>query len=169
MKLIPDITRFARSFLVAVENPLLGTWQLKSYVATTGSGEKSMPYGEHPCGYLSYSADGRMHAIGTADGRLAPPQSTTLADGDLATLHRTMFAYAGTYSVAADRVIHRVDVSWNQTWNGTDQIRFFALIGDTLTLTSQAINPLNAVESTYVVVFQKLKQCRRRSSASRFV
>jgi Lipocalin-like domain len=47
-------------------NPLIGTWKLNSYVMTTTTGERSTPFGEHPSGYLSYSSDGRMHAIGTA-------------------------------------------------------------------------------------------------------
>src|SRR5579872_1027571 len=112
---------------------LIGTWRLKSYVATTYSGESSRPYGAFPSGYLSYSADGRMQVIGTADGRSAPPQSTD-SDEHLATLQRTLFAYAGSYSVEDDKVIHHVEVSWNQEWNGTDQVRCFALVGNTLTL-----------------------------------
>jgi hypothetical protein len=34
-----------------------------------------------------------------------------------------MFAYAGPYTVKHDRVIHHTDMSWNGTWDGTDQIR----------------------------------------------
>ena len=58
--------------VAAGSNPLLGTWKLKSYVATTHAGEQSTPYGAHPTGYLSYSADGRMQAIGISDGRAGP-------------------------------------------------------------------------------------------------
>ena len=53
-------------------NPLLGTRKLKSYVVTYAAGRQSNPYGEHPTGYLSYSADGRMQAIGVANGRIVP-------------------------------------------------------------------------------------------------
>jgi len=68
---------------------LLGTWKLKSYVTTTGTGEKSTPYGEHPIGYLSYSADGRMQAIGTSSGRIAP-LDLALTDEERVALHETM-------------------------------------------------------------------------------
>lgn len=27
-----------------------------------------------------------------------------------------MFAYSGSYTVVADRVIHHVDMSWNEAW-----------------------------------------------------
>src|SRR4051812_30308802 len=99
-------------------NPLLGTWELKSYVAITETGEKSDPYGERPTGYLSYSADGRMHAIGIADGR-AVSQRADPTDEERATLWNTMFAYAGSYTVDANKVMHHVDISWNQVWTGT--------------------------------------------------
>lgn len=36
----------------------------------------------------------------------------------------TMFAYSGSYTVEADRVIHHVDMSWNEAWSDTDQLRF---------------------------------------------
>src|SRR5271169_720470 len=93
-------------------NPLLGTWKLKSHIATTDAGERTTPYGERPTGYLTYSADGRMQVIGTSDGRTAP-QGDTPTDSERLTLYDTMFAYAGTYTVAVDKVIHHVDISWN--------------------------------------------------------
>src|SRR6516225_9963767 len=56
------------TFTLADENPLLGTWKMKSFVReVTATGEKYNQLGEHPTGYLSYSADGRMYAIATAD------------------------------------------------------------------------------------------------------
>ena len=87
---------------LASGNPLLGTWKLKSYETTTGTGEKSAPYGDHPIGYLSYSADGRMQVIGASSGRAVPRDLAPTDDEQLA-LHKTMFAYAGTYSVEAAR------------------------------------------------------------------
>ena len=56
------------------------------YTETADAGVRSTPYGENPTGYLSYSADGRMHVIGAASGRMAqagpnPP------DNDLVVLH----------------------------------------------------------------------------------
>ena len=58
---------------LAAENPILGTWKLQSLVfeapATT---KRSRPFGDHPDGYLSYSPDGRMYAIGVAEDRPKP-------------------------------------------------------------------------------------------------
>jgi hypothetical protein len=136
-------------------NPLLGTWRLKSCVATTAAGVRATPYGENPAGFLSYSADGRMQAMGAARGRVAsaafhPPDSERVA------LYDTMFAYAGTYSVEADRVIHHVDISWNEIWTGTDQIRSFELNGDTLTLTTNFTDPQSHAKVHYALEWERV-------------
>jgi hypothetical protein len=141
---------------LADRNPLLGTWRLKSYVATTDAGEKSMPYGVHPNGYLSYSVEGRMQVIGTSDGRIAPhPAAPT--DDERMMLYETMFAYAGTYEVEAGKVIHHVDISWNHAWTGTDQVRFYEVTGNTLTITSRLIDPASGKEAQYVVLWEKVE------------
>jgi Lipocalin-like domain len=65
---------------LAGENPLLGTWKLKSWVReVTATGEEFNQMGEHPNGYLSYSADGRMYAIITADRIKGTSNNTTIS------------------------------------------------------------------------------------------
>src|SRR5690242_3828865 len=81
---------------LADENPVLGTWKLKSWVREVmATGEKFNQMGEHPNGYLSYSADGRMYAIITADNRTKPSEANPTAE-ERGKLHQTMSAYAGT-------------------------------------------------------------------------
>ena len=54
----------------AADNPLIGTWKLKSYTReVAATSERVNERGEHPNGYLSYSPDGRMYAIITWEGR----------------------------------------------------------------------------------------------------
>lgn len=85
-------------------NPVLGTWKLKSFVReVTATGEKFNQMGERPSGYISYSADGRMYAIATSHNRIKPGDADA-ADEERVKLHRTMFAYAGTYSLEGDKV-----------------------------------------------------------------
>ena len=136
-------------------NPLLGTWKLKSYVVTTAAGVQPTPYGETPTGYLSYTADGRMQVIAAANGRIVPAGPTP-PDNERVALYDTMFAYAGTYSVEADKVIHHVDISWNEAWTGTDQIRHFQLEGNTLTLTTRITDSASNTEAHYAVVWEKV-------------
>lgn len=136
-------------------NPLLGTWKMKSHVVTTATGKRSTPYGESPTGYLSYSIDGRMQVIGGASGRIAPVGPTP-TDRERLALHDTMFAYAGRYSIESNKVIHHVEISWNESWTGTDQIRFFVVSGNTLTLTTRISNPATGIDAQYSVVWEKV-------------
>ena len=103
-----------------------------------------------------------MQEIGTANGRLVP-RDPAPTDEEIATLHKTMFAYAGTYSVEvgaysaeAGKVVHHVDISWNQAWNGTDQERFYEVSGDTLTITARAIDPDSGTQAEYAIVWEKV-------------
>ena len=136
-------------------NPLLGTWRLRSYIVTTDAGTISMPYGERPSGSLTYSPDMRMHVIGTADVRPVPRGSTT-RDDERVVLYNTMFAYAGTYSFDDRAVTHHVDVSWNEAWTGTDQVRFYEIHADTLNILSRAIDPTHK-EALFTLVWQRVE------------
>jgi hypothetical protein len=116
--------------------PVLGTWQLRTYVRERLSdGQRHNQFGEAPVGYIGYAADGRMYAIFTRDDRVAP-RDVVPTDEEGVQLLGTMVAYAGTFSLGENVVVHHIDTSWNQAWTGTDQIRHFVLEGDTLTITT---------------------------------
>ena len=72
-----------------IVSSLLGTWKLNSHVVTGATGERTTPYGEHPMGYLSYSADGRMQVIGAASGRMVLA-GTNPSSGDRTTFVDTV-------------------------------------------------------------------------------
>ena len=141
----------------AADNPLLGTWKLKSFVReVAATGERYNERGEHPNGYLSYSADGRMYAIITWGDRVAP-RDVVPTDAERIKLYSSMIAYAGTYTLDAEKVVHHVDTSWNQNWTGTDQVRFYKLDGNTLTITSAlAKNFTDGREGRSILVWEKL-------------
>ena len=141
----------------AADNPLIGTWKLKSYVRElAATGERYNERGEHPNGYLSYSADGRMYAIITWDNRAAPGDVVPTNEERIK-LFSTMISYAGTYTFDAEKVVHHVDISWNQNWTGTDQVRFYELDGNTLTITSApARNFTDGREGRSILVWERL-------------
>ena len=141
----------------SAENPLVGTWKLKSYVReVAATGERYNERGEHPNGYLSYSADGRMYAIITWENRIAPRDIVPTND-ERVKLFSTMISYAGTYTFDAEKVVHHVDISWNQNWTGTDQVRFYKLDGNTLTITSAlSRNFTDGREGRSILVWEKL-------------
>jgi hypothetical protein len=118
---------------------LHGSWRLVSFhTELRGSGERIEPWGADPNGYLVFGSDGRMMVLVTAKAR--EPGST---EGQLATLFRTLMAYTGRYRIERDRFIAKIDSSWNEAWNGSEQERFFELDGDTLVVsTAWMANPL---------------------------
>jgi len=68
----------------------------------------------------------------------AQPVSLPPTDQDKIRLFDSMLAYAGTYTVDDEKAVHHVDASWNQSWTGTDQVRFYTLRGNTLTISGAA-------------------------------
>ena len=141
--------------LMAAKNPLVGTWKLKSYIVIKATGELVTPYGDSPMGYLTYTPNGRVQVIGVANGRRMPA-GTSPPDNERVALYDTMFAYAGTFSIEGDKVIHQVDVSWNEAWTGTDQIRTFAMSGDVLTITARIRDPESGGENHYALAWEKV-------------
>jgi hypothetical protein len=73
-----------------LDAPHAGTWKLKSLVREiSATGEKINQQGEHPNGYLSYSAEGRMIAIVTSDNRVKP-RKVNPEDEERIKLHQTL-------------------------------------------------------------------------------
>lgn len=115
-------------------SPLVATWRLRSHVQqTVETGETAEPRGPHPGGLLTYTADGRFSIIAVPGDRRAPAQ-VLVTDAEAVDLFRGLTAYAGRYSVDGDRVIHHIEVSWNELWAKTDQVRRFEVDGDMLTI-----------------------------------
>jgi len=116
---------------------LYGTWQLVSATRViVATGVRTNAYGPAPKGYLTYGNDGRMSAIIVDTTRSKPADRAIITDGERAALHKTMLAYAGTFSVEGSTVHHCVDISWNESYTGTNQVRHARLDGDTLYLTT---------------------------------
>jgi hypothetical protein len=65
-----------------------------------------------------------------------------------------MVAYSGRYTVEGEKVVHHVDISWNESWTGTDQVRFFELEDDKLTITAP-VDAINGLESISVLVWER--------------
>lgn len=143
---------------LAADNPILGTWKLQSLVyEVRATGQRSSPFGDHPDGYLSYSADGRMYAIGVVEDR-PKPRDLVATDEEKVELQGSMFAYAGTYTADGEKVVHHVDISWNQSWTGTDLVRLYKLDGNTLTITAdRAQSSIAGEEGEVILVWAKVQ------------
>ena len=141
----------------ASEDSIVGIWKIQSFVReVVGTGQRYNEFGERPDGYISYLPDGRMHAMLVADNRVKPTGALP-TDEEKAKLFGTMIAYAGTYRIDGEKVIHDVQVSWNQLWTGSQQVRFFKAESDTLTITTAvAKSPRDGLEGRTIVVFKKV-------------
>jgi Lipocalin-like domain len=53
-----------------------------------------------------------------------------------------MMAYTGRYRVEGEKFITKVDVSWNELWNGSEQERFYKLDGNRLDIVSDWVQHL---------------------------
>jgi hypothetical protein len=141
---------------------LLGNWRLKSFVReVTGTGERYDQLGAHLDGYINYAADGRMFGFFVGEGQ---PRSAgdVPSDAERIQLHKPMLAYGGTYSVAPGKVTHHVDIAWNGARLGSDQVRYFTIAGNTLTLkTAPNKSPVDGREGVGILVFEKVQQATR--------
>ncbi|HLZ63006.1 MAG TPA: lipocalin-like domain-containing protein [Ktedonosporobacter sp.] len=105
---------------------LCGVWRLRS-AEVRCKGEKVVyPWGSTPDGYLFYTNNGQM-AVLLAHAQRTPGASADLWAGseeELARAARTFIAYAGTYQVCGQTIVHQVEISLYSNWVGSEQIRF---------------------------------------------
>ncbi|MEE7451479.1 hypothetical protein MRF4_28970 [Methylobacterium radiotolerans] len=107
---------------------VVGTWRLVTATRKiVDTGETVDAYGgPNPTGWINYGRDGRMMVVCAYEGRDRPVANDKMSDADRIKLHKTFFAYAGTYRFEGDRIIHDIDTSWNEAWTGTSQVRHVA-------------------------------------------
>jgi hypothetical protein len=138
---------------------LYGTWRLISDVRQdVATGVKTDNLGKSPHGFLTYGRDGRMSVIVVAEGRHKPADLAKLSDLDRATLFRTMISYGGTFSFDGKIVTHHVDISWNENWTGTDQIRNVRRDGGRLYITTNPQpSPIDGKMTIGILTWERMK------------
>ena len=138
---------------------LYGTWKLVSFTQRFVATDETIDvFGRNPKGFLSYSRDGRMNAILVKDVRPKQADMAQATTEDKVQLFSSMYAYAGTFTVDGNTVTHHVDISWNENWTGTDQVRNVRLDGERLYIST---NPQsNGIDGRIIVaelVWEKVK------------
>lgn len=137
---------------------LVGTWRLVSFESRTTGGEIRHQLGRAPRGQLLYDVAGHMSA------QLMDPERSQFASGDLARGSDTevraamvgYIAYYGTYTLDLSRgvVTHHVQGALFPNWVGGDQVRYFKLDGNWLTITTPPIR-IGGEDSTTVLVWER--------------
>ena len=144
----------------AEDQVLEGTYKLISSTRKIlETGQVVDTYGKQPTGYINYGRDGRVLVLVVWDknDRPAPDNIAGMTDEQRANLFRTMLAYGGTYKSDGHTIEHHIDISWNQAWTGTTQIRDVRKEGDKLIYTTRPA-PFSAdgKMSVVTVIWQKV-------------
>jgi hypothetical protein len=120
---------------------LVGTWQVTSFALRfVDNNEVIRPLGDRVGGYIQYLPGGHMVAF-LVGGERKAPAAPTITDAERAELFTGILtAYAGTYNVDGNKIVHHVVASWNEAWTGTEQVRYFKLDGKKLTIDTAPLN-----------------------------
>lgn len=141
-----------------VPQQLIGTWRLVSNtLEEVASGRKTDLMGKDPVGFINYGADGRMMILQVRSDRVKP-QGPVPTPSEAETLFKSFLGYAGTYSISGTTITHHVDLSWNEAWTGTDQMRTFSFEGNRVTLATEAsADPIHGIVGVRRLVWEKVK------------
>lgn len=139
-----------------VSQRILGTWQLVGVTREeVPSGIVTTFMGAAPRGYIHYGADGRMMVVITQSGR-TPPQGAVATAAEAEALFRSMTSYTGTYTIDGNVLTHHVELSWNEAWSGTRQVRTATFEGNRVTLaTPVSPDPVDGRRSIRRMVWEK--------------
>ena len=137
---------------------LHGTWKMLSWTTEDlVTGETVDALGANPQGYITYTPDGRVMVLVLRSDRKRPAALVPTNEEKIA-LYDSLFAYAGTYTVDHEKVIHHIDMSWNHSWTGTSQIRYLTIGDDELTYVGKpAKNPMTGRDCVHTVRFRRVR------------
>jgi hypothetical protein len=108
---------------------LAGSWKLTSWTIQVIDGEAAQPFGPNPKGRAVFTPDG-FSAFMIA----RPDRKPATNDADAAALLKSLMVYTGKFTIDGDKLTTNVDLSWNEIFTGTAQVRFFKLEGDKLSI-----------------------------------
>lgn len=128
------------SLAVGAREQLVGSWDLVAVENRGSDGNVERPFGEHPRGRITYTADGFLgaHVMHEQRAAFATAGLYSGTPAEKAAAYDSYIAYYGRFDVdpAAHTVTHAITGSLFPNWSGSSQTRFYALDGDTLTLST---------------------------------
>lgn len=110
---------------------LVGSWRLVSYeLRVVGEdGPARQVFGPHPFGRLILLPSHYMAAF-ISKPDLVPPTN----EAESAALLSSMIAYTGKFRLEGDKFITEVDGAWNEIYKANEQIRYFTVEGNSLSI-----------------------------------
>jgi len=145
--------------VVAGNEQFYGTWRLVSFTVTVlATGETTDVFGKSPHGFINYGRDGRVLVLIVSDKRPKPTDLAKVTDQERVELFKSGIAYGGTYTYDGKTVKHHIDISLNETWTGTDQVREVKFDGNRLILaTRPAPSPVDGKVQTAVLIWERVQ------------
>jgi hypothetical protein len=138
-----------------VPEQLFGTWkQLSGRYVDVDTEEERPGLSQAPNGYIHFARNGRLFNM-TVDSARQKPAGLRATDDEAQALFRTLIAYTGTFEVQGNQVLFDVDVSWNESWTGSRQVRSFELAGDHLKISADIINPMTGRPARHQLAFKR--------------
>ncbi len=139
-----------RTLMIPLQEPpgadaIIGTWRLRSWQAVTATDEEPInePFGTDPVGFITFTPEGMMQGQMMASDRprFASERTTAVQFGagdpdEIVAAFNSYLGYSGRYQAdpGAGRLVTVVECASIPDWIGSEQIRFFAVRGDTLTI-----------------------------------
>ena len=126
-----------------VVDQFIGTWRLIKWTAKPAAGDVFYPFGDDAVGQIVYDAQGYMMVeIMKKERKLFA--SNDLLNGsveEILAAYNGFVSYSGTYfiDVVAKKVVHHIHISSFPNWVGQDQVRFYDVQDDFLTLRAPAV------------------------------
>ena len=99
-----------------------------------------------------------MLVLMVGDKRPKPPDLAKVTDRERLALFKTMLSYGGTYTFDGKIIKHQVEVSWNENWTGTEQVRVVTFEGNKLIMsTMPSIGSLDGKLGSAVLTWERIK------------
>ena len=137
-----------------------GTWSLEDSYSEQDGHRKSLPLGDGVIGRINYDRAGLMAAQLMGDGRspFSSRDPREVEDAEYRAAFQTYTSYFGSYDIDADAgtVTHHVEGASAPGWPGHEQVRYFELAGDTLTLKTPPMRGNDGQKSVHTLVWRRV-------------
>ena len=142
----------------AVPAELYGTWKvLSGTLVEVESGLAKDGLSSAPNGMSIFRPMGELCSCRSISARSRPAGSVPTA-AEAEALFRSMIAYAGWFSVEGNRIFYDLDATWNESWTGTRQERFWEFRdGRLIVSTPEIVNPHTGKLSVHRLTFEKVR------------
>lgn len=137
----------------------IGTWRLADCASETPNGRADFSLGPNVIGLLVYDEKGNMAAqmMSTDRERLSSSNPVKTPAEEYKKAFLGFVSYFGEYTLDLDRrtVTHHVKGASAPNWVGRDQLRFFDLVDDRLTLRTPPVTGTDGVKAVQILVWER--------------